>query len=1553
MPLLQHALRELWKRRHGRWLRAAEYRAIGGVKRAIAETAEAVYRDLSSSEQERIRDIFGRLTRLDEDSLPSERRRDTRQRVWLEELVPAGSNLPETKGLVKRLADNRLVVTSMNAATGREEIEVAHEALIRHWPRLRGWLDEDRTSLRLRAGIRESARQWQAEGEDESWLEHRGSRLDDAEKLRGRPRFSLNAIEQAYIEACAALREREKAEAERRQQEKLEAAQRLAQESEARRQAEVEARHQAERRAEQEAASSHRLRRLAATIAGLALVAMGLAAAAWMYKHRADNNAQVAETNAQTAKENEQTAYEAKAKAEENEAQAQKARQRAEALARENHDRLVRHYVGEGSRLLEEGDLLGSLTWFAKALKEDEGDRRREWVHRTRLAAVAQQCPRLLQTLLPEGPVSYAEFSPDDRYVVTASSNLARVWDAATGAPASPPLRHAESVQFASLGNTVHNASFSPDGRRLVTGSNVLGSEESEIRLWEAATGKPLTPPVKLPGVIQLASFNPRGDRLVTMANPEKAGGEARVWDATTLRLVSPPLKHRMRVTHAIFSPDGRRVLTTSWDGTGQIWDAATGKPVLSSPHRHLDNAPVLHGAFSPDGSQVITTSGNARIWDSVTGKLLVSLGHSKGVWQAAFSPNGQLVVTASMDQTARVWRWGSNQPIGLPMRHQDEVLQVSFSPDGRQVLTTGKDRAVRIWDAFTGQAVTPPLRHTDAVSYAAFSHDGRRVLTASKDGTVRIWEVAPAERRTPPLEYSEAGRQAVAISPDGRRLLTKSPLMVPEYPAVLAGTPAAGFPASIPWAALFRTYRPAAVDKALYKAARVWDLTTGKALTPPLIHTLALESGLFSPDGSRVLLVSARGADKGKAWLWEVATGKPAAAPMEHPGPVRYAAFSLDGRLAVTTSDSPSGGRTVFSPALSAKNKGEARVWDAETGQLVCGPLEHQTPIRYAAFSPDGRRLVTTAALDPEGGVQVWDVATGRSAAPRPYDGSSVLHASFSPDGSLLATATSSGSTGAGHVWKVATGTTVGKSLKHDGWVTHVAFSPGGRRVVTASRDGTARIWDAVTGEPLTQALRHEKDVWYATFSGDGRLVATAAWAPGASEGTARVWDAETGDPVTPSLKHPFPLAYVNRARFSSDGSRLFTESANNAVGGIYDLPVTARQIWVWNLATDNRPAKTVLLLAEWLAGQRVDDTGSLVALTWTDAIEHWSALIDARPGHWPLHYRRGRAYADLGHWKEAIADYTRAIELGATDREVWFYRGQGNYQLKDWDRVVADHSKAIEMRENRMEVWSERGTAYLNLGQFDKVVPDATKLIQNQPQFWAGWFMRGAANAALQQWDKAEVDYAKAVELGAWPPVWHGHALVRLGANDLPGYRKACARLLERYSKTPSRDPAFYAAWACVLVADTVSDPTLPLQLAERALEQSPKTWAYLLVRGAALYRAGRFEEAVKQLNEALAARQAEQASGHQSDDRVSHPFLDCAYDLLFLAMAQQRLGNTAEARQALDEAVRWLEQPPPKIKSVGNNPAYSWGRRLTHQQLRREAEALIKGRVADSRK
>ena len=198
MPLLQHALWTLWTRRHGRWLRAEEYRAFGGIQRAIATTADEYYDRLSADDRERMRNIFVRLTRLDESGQAA---RDTRRRAKLTDLVYKSDSVPQTADFVRKLADLRLVMTSGGTLEG-QEIEVTHEALIRHWPKLRSWLDEDRLSLLVEEDIREAASVWDASDHDADTIEHRGGKLEDGLHLMRNPRTNLSATEKKYLEAC-------------------------------------------------------------------------------------------------------------------------------------------------------------------------------------------------------------------------------------------------------------------------------------------------------------------------------------------------------------------------------------------------------------------------------------------------------------------------------------------------------------------------------------------------------------------------------------------------------------------------------------------------------------------------------------------------------------------------------------------------------------------------------------------------------------------------------------------------------------------------------------------------------------------------------------------------------------------------------------------------------------------------------------------------------------------------------------------------------------------------------------------------------------------------------------------------------------------------------------------------------------------------------------------------------------------------------------------------------------------------------------------------------
>ncbi|HDN26678.1 MAG TPA: hypothetical protein ENG03_06210, partial [Thioploca sp.] len=207
MPLLQHGLQELWKRRHGCWLNQVEYReAFGNIKQAIAKTADDVYYQLTLADQIQFKNIFIRITRLDERAVQGEGHQDTRLRVAMEELVPAGGELLSTQNLVKRLVAARLVIISQNAVTHFEFVTVVHEALIRYWPRLTNWLSENHSNLQLRETIRQAALTWEKNGKTTDNLIHKELHLEEAKVLNRQTGF-LNQLETDYVNACVDLAE--------------------------------------------------------------------------------------------------------------------------------------------------------------------------------------------------------------------------------------------------------------------------------------------------------------------------------------------------------------------------------------------------------------------------------------------------------------------------------------------------------------------------------------------------------------------------------------------------------------------------------------------------------------------------------------------------------------------------------------------------------------------------------------------------------------------------------------------------------------------------------------------------------------------------------------------------------------------------------------------------------------------------------------------------------------------------------------------------------------------------------------------------------------------------------------------------------------------------------------------------------------------------------------------------------------------------------------------------------------------------------------------------
>ncbi|MCS6847195.1 MAG: hypothetical protein RMN52_05705, partial [Anaerolineae bacterium] len=1047
LPLLQFTLLKLWERRKRNRITADVYREVGDPRQALGRSAEAFYEGLIYQNQVTAKLILMKMVRpvleggreftsnriplagVFEMGEPKDRVEDVLRRLIFEERLVklSGVESPDPNMSLAELANRRGPWGEV------PQIEVAHEALVRNWPRLAAWLDEARVELRKRFALTQTAREWIASaapgGERDASLLLRGRLLEEAEAYP-----DLSAEEREFVQAsrdAALAEERAKEEARRRE---IEQARALA---------------EAERlRAEEQQRANARLRRRAILLVGALVLSTVLAIVAWLSAQQAATSAiqaniasteavaqqataQAEATNAlqanATAQAAKSTAQAAKALAEANESQAKAAAQQALDLkaTADAAASLARsaERIAESRRLAAEANVLLDVSVLESL--------------RVAIAAITTTLPeeppqdavnalqRVMEQPLPrlrlsghEGPVVAAQFSPDGKLIATAGTDgVVRVWDRSNGALLA---------QFGSNTSLINSLQFSPDGAFILT-----AGDDGAARIWAAEldVGQPITTLQGTGGALNSAAFSPDGALVVTAGVDQ----EARIWDVRSGQVITSLRGgHTAAINTAAFSPDGLRIVTASDDGTARVWDALTGaalQPTLGGP----GGPPLKVARFSPDGTMILTggEDGIGRLWPAATFADAVPFvsqpigelrGHELTTRSAEFSPDGKRIVTAGDDGIACIWnietlqaapvqqqpvqqRWRIETPRpALVLReHRNAVFGAHFSPDGSSVVTAGADGIALVWNLRPGAVVAALQGHTGSVNSAQFSPDGMFVLTASDDRTARIWDLA--------------GQVVVTLT---NRI---APSLVDDAPSAGALPPA--------------EHPPAVINEAQ-----------------------------FSADGKRVALASLNAT----AVISNLQRDLPATPLIGHRGPVLSIAFSPDGRRVATASED----RTC-------------RVWDATTGLPVYVLEGHDDKVESVAFSPDGSFLASAGA---DGTAHLWD-AFGNSAGVLRGHTSAVWSVAFSPDGDALVTASEDGTA---RVWDVFIGEERLVISGHASGVNSAAFSPDGRVIATAGSDRSVRLWDAVTGRPLTNFTLHSDRVLSVAFSPDGRYIVTAS---------------------------------------------------------------------------------------------------------------------------------------------------------------------------------------------------------------------------------------------------------------------------------------------------------------------------------------------------------------------------------------------------------------------------------------------------------------------------
>jgi WD40 repeat protein/serine/threonine protein kinase len=849
LPLLQYTLTEMFGRRQSGVLTLESYRAIGGVFGSLARRAEELYTAMPPENQTAVRQIFLRLVTVGEGS------EDTRRRALQNELLAAVDDDEIALHVIDTLGKYRLFTFDRDPETREPTIEVAHEALLREWSRLRQWLNESREDILLQRRLSTAAEEWKRVERNPSFLAS-GMRLSQFEQLHEIGSVSLTPVELDYLQASLADRdEHEAAERARLEHEEL-----------------------LERR------SRDRLKALVGVFSIAAVITSFLAVVAFINFNTAQEQRDKAERNA-TVSNSLAMVSSANLELENNN------NDLAIALALEANQ--ISDPPIEAQRMLADAALdPGTRRVFAG---EDDGAVFNEAVSPDGQFALAATesgsvvvwdtitaAPRLRFEGHQDIPVRSVAISPDGQTALSGDNEgVLLLWNVDTGEIL---------YQLAGHEDRVVSVAFSGDGQKAIS-----GDRSGVLLLWDVTTGTQIRSLEGHDGTIRSVALSPNGRTALSGGDDYKlyywntetgeilrtfefndavwsvafnadgtqalAGGgnddpRIRLWDLESGDEVQRFQGHNAQIRSVAFSPIGGYILSASDDGTVRLWSLQTSNEVNRfGGHSGL----ITRAVFMPSGYQMLTSSqdGTLRLWDITNGaEIRHYWGHNKLVYSAEFSPDNTTILSSSTDGTVRLWDLTTGQEI-RQYPHDAEVYSAFFSPDGQQFVSTSGS-SVYVWDVTSGDIVYQLEGHEDDTFSAVFSPDGQTILSADGSGIIIQWDTTTGEQmRT--LEGHEDLINSLAVSLDGQYAASG------DNSGVII----------------------------------LWDLTTGDAVHTLSVNGLVLNVA-FSSDGKTL----ASSSSNTLITLWDVTTGNKIRDFEGHTSTVNGVAFSDDGQTLVSSSD-------------------------------------------------------------------------------------------------------------------------------------------------------------------------------------------------------------------------------------------------------------------------------------------------------------------------------------------------------------------------------------------------------------------------------------------------------------------------------------------------------------------------------------------------------------------------------------------------------------------------------------------------------------------------
>jgi WD40 repeat protein/energy-coupling factor transporter ATP-binding protein EcfA2 len=669
LPLLQFTLLKLWENRERNRVTWEAYRKLGGCRQALARSASAFYNALIPEEQITAKRILLRLVR------PGEGLEVTSNRVRRETLYQSGEARDRVERVLEKLMQARLVRLTQGDTPESDQLEVAHEALVRNWDMLVAWLEEERSTMRQRLRLTAAAEQWNALGKDPGTL-LRGSLLAEALHYK-----DLNTLETEFVQASQNAAEAAERDKEAARQRELEQTKALA---EAQR-----------RRAEEQTQAARRLRRLSVglvVVSLFALVAAGVAIGLGLQQKRQAEQLTRLATSRYLGLQASQfldkqpdlaLLFSLEAYLTNNETLGnlltglKYMRQLTTSLR--GHDDIVNGMAfSPNGNMLASGSLDRTLRLWDVATRQPLGPPLTG--HANGLLGVA--------------------FSPDGKTLASGSDdNTIILWDVATHQRLSTLKGHTDSVW---------NVAFSPDGTTLAS-----GSADQTIILWDVTTHQPLAAPLTgHQGPVESVAFSPTDGKTLASGSADHT---IILWDVATRQPLAEPLTgHTDRVTSVVFSPmDGKTLASGSADQTIILWDVTTRKPLGPPLTGHADR--VTYMAFSSDGKTLASGSADKTIilWDVTTRKPLglPLTGHRGPVESVVFSPDGKTLTSSSADNTIILWDVTTHQPLALPLDgHTRRVGSVALSPDGTTLASGSDDNTIILWNFSSAISLEPWL---------------------------------------------------------------------------------------------------------------------------------------------------------------------------------------------------------------------------------------------------------------------------------------------------------------------------------------------------------------------------------------------------------------------------------------------------------------------------------------------------------------------------------------------------------------------------------------------------------------------------------------------------------------------------------------------------------------------------------------------------------------------------------------------------------------------------------------------------------------------------